>query len=178
MDLGSVVRLTLGRQPSTQEFWQASTKVGKKKMETVFAKELSICVWGATSRVECRTVLASPMSVEIARFCSTNVGRDVYVQYGVWNESVCLFWDSLFYLLNGSDQVWLWIILGCMEDWTIEAVELFNDRLPRFATKSACCHARRWRHPQAYQSYESCRNRASKASSGDLWANQSPMGDQ
>lgn len=79
-----IVRPILGREPSTQEFLQASQKGDKKKLETVFADAQSICATVKSSLDKYRIVLASPISDEIARFCNTNVGIEMFTIHMVY----------------------------------------------------------------------------------------------
>ena len=61
-----------------EEYLQASNKGDKKRIEEAFANALSVCAAVVSSLDKYRTVLATPMGDEMARFCNTSVGLEMF----------------------------------------------------------------------------------------------------
>lgn len=91
-----IVRPRLNRAPTVKEYLEASHKGDKKKVETTFANILSICAAVTNSPDKYRIVLASPMSEEIAHFCNTNVGMEMFTLNMVYEMTMLACFEVAF----------------------------------------------------------------------------------
>ena len=70
--------LNPNRAPTAKGFLKASRKGEKIEVEKAFSNALSVCAAVRTSLDKYGTILATPMSAGLAKFCNTNVAIEIF----------------------------------------------------------------------------------------------------